>query len=110
MRQKSSIASVRSPFLLLRACLSKRLGSSSSSLIRSSQQSQAKDEQSRSIGMKQCCGFLDDDSCMLLLQILVKIFPSFLQPSKARANLRYLAKPMATMIIIKWWWRRVEWS
>jgi hypothetical protein len=81
MRQKSSIASVRSPFLLLHACLSKRLGSSSSS-IRSSQQSQAKDEQSRSIGMKQCCGFLDDDSCMLLLlQILVKIFPSFLQPS-----------------------------
>ena len=78
MRQKSSIASVRSPFLLLHACLSKRLGSS----IRSSQQSQAKDEQSRSIGMKQCCGFLDDDSCMLLLlQILVKIFPSFLQPS-----------------------------
>ena len=81
MRQKSSIASVRSPFLLLHACLSKRLGSSTSS-IRSSQQSQAQDEQSRSIGMKQCCGFLDDDSCMLLLlQILVKIFPSFLQPS-----------------------------
>jgi len=83
MRQKSSIASVRSPFLLLHACLSKRLGSSGGSSIRSSQQSQAKDEQSRSIGMKQCCGFLDDDSCMLLLlQILVKIFPSFLQPSQ----------------------------
>ena len=59
--------------------------------------------------MKQCCGFLDDDRCMLLdggiaaavaLQILVKISRHFYTNLQAKRNLATTTKTM-TMIIIK---------